>query len=173
MDLHSLHAALSSTLSQQQAEREAAETALKGFQSAPGYLAALFTVVSSAEAKSEVRQAGAIYFKNLVLKQWGNQAGTDTSDGDTVIFPEEEKDTVRGLLLDSLMSATHQTRYVFSFILSQSSAGAHICASLLLDILWRPLLVSAGMTGETLRRNRVGSRTCSVRLQAVAEHMHH
>ena len=112
-DLHQLHAALASTLTPNQQERQTAEQVLKTLQTAPGYLTALFTVVSSVEAKQEVRQAGAIYFKNLVLKHWDNRPERDRDDPDAVIFAEEEKASVRALLLDSLLSSTHQTRFVF------------------------------------------------------------
>lgn len=72
MDLAQIHEALLSTLSPNQQQREAAEAALKGASCTPGYLTALFTIVSSGETKVEVRQAGAIYFKNLCLKHWEN-----------------------------------------------------------------------------------------------------
>lgn len=72
MDLAQIHEALLSTMSPNKQQREAAEGALKGASSSPGYLTALFTIVSSADTKVEVRQAGAIYFKNLVLKHWEN-----------------------------------------------------------------------------------------------------
>ena len=72
MDLAQIHEALLSTMSPNKQQREAAEGALKGASGSPGYLTALFTIVSSADTKVEVRQAGAIYFKNLVLKHWEN-----------------------------------------------------------------------------------------------------
>jgi hypothetical protein len=109
-DLQQLHAALASTLTPNQQERQAAEAALKSLQTVQGYLTALFTVVSSVEAKPEVRQAGAIYFKNLVLKHWDNRPDRDAEDPDAVIFAEEEKASVRALLLDSIASSTNQTR---------------------------------------------------------------
>jgi len=107
-----IHHALLATLSPNQAEREAAEGALKALAGTPGYLSTLFGLVSSAEAKPEVRQAGAILFKNLVVKHWENKPAADPSkqDPDDLIFAEEDKQNIRQHLLESLVNAVPQTR---------------------------------------------------------------
>eukprot|EP00960_Hanusia_phi_P059830 764300-Hanusia_phi.AAC.3 len=66
MDLQAIYSALAATLSPNQKEREAAEALLKNFEGTPGYISSLFRVVNSNEVSIEIKQAGIIYFKNLV-----------------------------------------------------------------------------------------------------------
>ena len=79
MDLQAIYAALASTLSPNQQERQAAEAALKGWEGQPGYVSSLFRVVNSQEVAVEVRQAGIVYFKNIIsnLFYWFIRLNTD------------------------------------------------------------------------------------------------
>jgi hypothetical protein len=88
MEPQALHAALTATLSQNQSERQAAETVLKSLDATPGYLPCLFQIINSSEVAPEVKQAGIIYFKNLVSKHW--QREHDHPHGG-VVFSEEDK----------------------------------------------------------------------------------
>ena len=77
MDLQQIYAALQSTLAKDAPERDAAEVTLKSFEGQPSYMSSLFRVVNSEGVALEVRQAGIIYFKNLVGKHWEREEPAD------------------------------------------------------------------------------------------------
>eukprot|EP00961_Rhodomonas_salina_P283061 3825376-Rhodomonas_salina.1 len=89
MDLNSIYAALAGTLATDQAARQAAEDALKSLERVPGYFSSLFQVVNSKEAPLEVRQAGIIYFKNLVNKHWERENPTQDEATNWVIAEQD------------------------------------------------------------------------------------
>ena len=107
MEPQALHAALTATLSQHQNERQAAETVLRNLDATQGYLPCLFQIINSSEVAPPVKQAGIIYFKNLVSKHWKNEH--DNPQGG-VVFLEGDKNAVRTGLLDALLVATNLTR---------------------------------------------------------------
>ena len=107
MDPQALHAALTATLSQNQNERQAAETVLRNLDATPGYLPCLFQIINSSEVAPPVKQAGIIYFKNLVSKHWKNEHANPQGD---VVFSEGDKNTIRAGLLDALLVANNLTR---------------------------------------------------------------
>lgn len=104
MDLNSIYAALAGTLATDQAARQAAEDALKSLERVPGYFSSLFQVVNSKEAPLEVRQAGIIYFKNLVNKHWERENPTQDEATNWVIA-EQDRQFVRQNLLEALVQA--------------------------------------------------------------------
>eukprot|EP01043_Picozoa_sp_COSAG02_P087815 COSAG02_NODE_25025_length_670_cov_578.394046_1_plen_169_part_10 len=67
-------------------------------KSAPGFLAELLQIAASDAVDPGVRQAGSIYFKNVVRIEWNMRDGTSN-------FSEEEKQLVRDNLLESLILA--------------------------------------------------------------------
>lgn len=107
MEPQALHAALTATLSQNQREREAAETVLRGLDATPGYLPCLFQIINSGEVVPQVKQAGIIYFKNLVSKHWQHEHSNARGG---VVFSEGDKNTIRAGMLDALLVASHLTR---------------------------------------------------------------
>jgi len=111
MDPNALHAALAATLNPDLQARQAAETVLKELDNVPGYLPTLFLIVKSTEVATEIRQAGVIYLKNLVHKQWGAEFIT-VNDGEPqrVPFSPEDKQAVRSGIIDALTEADHLTR---------------------------------------------------------------
>ena len=107
MEPQALHAALTATLSQNQSERQAAETVLRNLDATPGYLPCLFQIINSGEVAPPVKQAGIIYFKNLVSKYWKNEH--DNPHGG-VVFLEADKNVIRVGLLDALVVANNLIR---------------------------------------------------------------
>jgi hypothetical protein len=107
MEPQALHAALTATLSQNQSERQAAETVLRGLDATPGYLPCLFQIINSSEVVPQVKQAGIIYFKNLVAKNWQHEHSNPRGG---VVFSEVDKNAVRAGILDALLVASHLTR---------------------------------------------------------------
>ena len=107
MEPQALHAALTATLSQNQREREAAETVLRGLDATPGYLPCLFQIINSGEVVPQVKQAGIIYFKNLVSKHWQHEHSNGRGG---VVFSEGDKNTIRAGMLDALLVASQLTR---------------------------------------------------------------
>jgi hypothetical protein len=92
MEPRALHAALTATMSPNTAERQAAETVLKSLDATPGYLPCLFQIINCEEVSPQVKQAGIIYFKNLVQKHWHREY--DNQQGG-VVFPEGDKNAIR------------------------------------------------------------------------------
>mmetsp|Transcript_103123 Transcript_103123/g.166244 ORF Transcript_103123/g.166244 Transcript_103123/m.166244 type:complete len:1085 (+) Transcript_103123:63-3317(+) len=107
MEAQALHAALTATLSPNQTERQAAETVLKSVDAAPGYLPCLFQIINSSEVAPQVKQAGIIYFKNLVVKHWQRE---HDDGGGHVVFSEGDKHAIRIGLIDALLVSTNLTR---------------------------------------------------------------
>jgi len=104
MDLNAIYAALQGTLSQNQQERQAAEAALKSLEGTPGYISALFRILNSKEASLEVRQAGIIYFKNLVLKNWERET-PQQDEGHNWVIAEDDRAFIRQNMLEALVSS--------------------------------------------------------------------
>ena len=115
MDLQAIYAALASTLSPNQQERQAAEAALKGWEGQPGYVSSLFRVVNSQEVAVEVRQAGIVYFKNIVNKHWERDEPVvgGTPDQQWVIG-EDERAFVRSNIVDAMVQADAKCRPVIA-----------------------------------------------------------
>ncbi|EKX42012.1 hypothetical protein GUITHDRAFT_141490 [Guillardia theta CCMP2712] len=109
MDLLALHSALAGSLSANHDERQAAENALRGLDAVPGYLPCLLHIISSQEVTVQVKQAGMIYFKNLVQKHWEREYSPENKK-DEIVFSEADKQSVRNGLLEALIVANHQTR---------------------------------------------------------------
>ena len=107
MEPQALHAALTATLSCNTSERQAAETVLRSVDATPGYLPCLFQIINSDEVTPQVKQAGIIYFKNLVQKHW-HREHNDPQGG--VVFSEGDKQAIRVGLLETLRIATDLTR---------------------------------------------------------------
>jgi len=104
MDLQQIYAALQSTLAKEATERDAAEVTLKSFEGQPSYMSSLFRVVNSEGVALQVRQAGIIYFKNLVGKHWEREEPAD-EDGYRWVIAEEERTFIRSTLLEALIAA--------------------------------------------------------------------
>jgi hypothetical protein len=115
MDLQAIYAALASTLSPDQQQRQAAEAALKGWEGVPGYVSSLFRVVNSAEVAVEVRQAGIVYFKNIVNKHWDRE---DPIPGGTPeqqwVISQDERNFVRSSIVEALVHADSKCRPVIA-----------------------------------------------------------
>ena len=113
MDLQAIYAALASTLSPEPQQRKAAEEALKGWEGQPGYVSSLFRVVNSTEVAVEVRQAGIVYFKNLVNKHWDREAPVAGGTAEQQWFiAEDERVFVRGSIVEALVQADAKCRPV-------------------------------------------------------------
>ena len=121
MDLQAIYAALSSTLSADQTQRKAAEAALKGWEGQPGYVSSLFRVVNSTEVAVEVRQAGIVYFKNLVNKHWERDKPIDGAE--QWVIAEDERVFVRSSILEALVQADSRCRPVIAESLRRIAAN--------------------------------------------------
>jgi hypothetical protein len=110
---------LAACLSADQAERAAAEAALKQHEAVPGLIVALLRVAMLERPGMDmgVRQVAAIQFKNTVKRRWGAEEGsaaaatatTTTTDTTPNTSPLAEADrvAVRENLLEALMAAPH------------------------------------------------------------------
>jgi hypothetical protein len=112
MDLQAIYAALASTLSPDAQQRQAAEAALKGWEGQPGYVSSLFRVVNSTEVAVEVRQAGIVYFKNIVNKHWEREEVTQGSP--PWVISEEERVFVRSSIIEALVQGDAKCRRVIA-----------------------------------------------------------
>ncbi|EKX49114.1 hypothetical protein GUITHDRAFT_56057, partial [Guillardia theta CCMP2712] len=103
--LQAIYSALAATLSPNQKEREAAEALLKNFEGTPGYISSLFRVVNSNEVSIEIKQAGIIYFKNLVRPRAAKEGGGSGYD---------ERNFIRQNILEAIVMADHRCRGVIT-----------------------------------------------------------
>lgn len=113
---------LAACLSADQAERAAAEAALKQHEAVPGLIVALLRVAMLERPGMDmgVRQVAAIQFKNTVKRRWGageesggastaTATATTTTDAapNTSPLAEADRVAVRENLLEALMAAPH------------------------------------------------------------------
>jgi hypothetical protein len=114
MDLQAIYAALASTLSPDQQQRQAAEAALKGWEGHPGYVSSLFRVVNSTEVAVEVRQAGIVYFKNIVNKHWERDEPVEGNAELQWVIGEDERVFVRSSIVEALVQGDSKCRPVIA-----------------------------------------------------------
>ena len=110
---------LAACLSADQAERAAAEAALKQHEAVPGLIVALLRVAMLERPGMDmgVRQVAAIQFKNTVKRRWGAEesasaattatTATDSNTPNTSPLAEADRVAVRENLLEALMAAPH------------------------------------------------------------------
>eukprot|EP00741_Cyanophora_paradoxa_P019839 tig00000217_g19147.t1 len=96
-----LAAALAATLSANESERHAAEQELKNMEGSPGYLVQLFGLVVSNDVSIHIRQAGTIYFKNVISREWEEEL----EDGKAPKLSDADKQAVRDNILEALIYA--------------------------------------------------------------------
>lgn len=94
-----LYAVFGHALSSVPAERDGATNTLAQAEGAPGFLKALFQIVSEGKAEPVIRLGAAIHFKNQVKKRWLPSAD------DSRTYSEEEKALVRSALFNSISVA--------------------------------------------------------------------
>ena len=124
MDLQAIYAALASTLSPNQQERQAAEAALKGWEGQPGYVSSLFRVVNSQEVAVAVRQAGIVYFKNIVNKHWEREEPVvDGTPDQRWVIGEDERAFVRSSIVEAMVQADTKCRPVIAESLRRIAAN--------------------------------------------------
>ena len=124
MDLQAIYQALASTLSPDQQQRKGAEAALKGWEGQPGYVSSLFRVVNSTEVAVEVRQAGIVYFKNIVNKHWERDAPVENGSADQQwVIGEDERVFVRSSIVEALVQADSKCRPVIAESLRRISGN--------------------------------------------------
>eukprot|EP00735_Rhodelphis_limneticus_P003519 TRINITY_DN14999_c0_g1::TRINITY_DN14999_c0_g1_i1::g.25742::m.25742 TRINITY_DN14999_c0_g1::TRINITY_DN14999_c0_g1_i1::g.25742 ORF type:complete len:1023 (-),score=353.00,sp/F4IRR2/SAD2_ARATH/31.33/9e-160,IBN_N/PF03810.14/3.5e-13,IBN_N/PF03810.14/6.6e+02,Cse1/PF08506.5/5.1e-13,HEAT_2/PF13646.1/3.4e+03,HEAT_2/PF13646.1/3.4e+02,HEAT_2/PF13646.1/0.024,HEAT_2/PF13646.1/3.3e+02,HEAT_2/PF13646.1/1.2e+04,Xpo1/PF08389.7/0.0034,Xpo1/PF08389.7/1.2e+03,Xpo1/PF08389.7/5.7e+03,Xpo1/PF08389.7/1.2e+04,Xpo1/PF0838 len=89
---------LQQTLNQEPQIRKHAEEELKAYETTPGYMVALFRLVMSTTISADIRLAGIIYFKNVVMRMWheGN------------ILSAQEKTLVRDNLVEAIIFTDQQ-----------------------------------------------------------------
>ncbi|CAH2351879.1 importin alpha re-exporter [[Candida] railenensis] len=73
MSLEALSSCLELSLQPQHAKQ--AESQLKSQESSPGFPITLLQVISSKNLQLPIRQAGAVFFKNLIRRKWSNEDG--------------------------------------------------------------------------------------------------
>jgi len=102
MDPQQLLAVLEATFSPVPEQRHQAETVLAQLSKQHGFSTVLLQLVATDDMSAGVRQAGAIYFKNMVVRSWnvpqlmeGEQPGSrfEISDADKSVAREHLVDT--------------------------------------------------------------------------------
>jgi exportin-2 (importin alpha re-exporter) len=71
--LNALSGYLSATVSPDAATRRSAEESLRSGEAQPGFLQIVLHLVKSDGVDMTVRQAGGVYFKNVVKKLWAGE----------------------------------------------------------------------------------------------------
>jgi hypothetical protein len=79
------------------ATRTQVEQQLKTFETNPGFLQALLTILQTLESDRNVRQAAAIYFKNRIQQGWDPSRKSPIHN--------QEKQSVRDQILSVLVSS--------------------------------------------------------------------
>ncbi|KAH7428022.1 hypothetical protein KP509_10G071600 [Ceratopteris richardii] len=97
MDLSTVASILQLALSPNAEERNHAETQLKQYQHAPGYVVGLLQIVVTANIDISVRQVASIQFKNFVGRHWSSET--------LIQVPESDRVAVRQNLLEALVHA--------------------------------------------------------------------
>mmetsp|Transcript_36591 Transcript_36591/g.59153 ORF Transcript_36591/g.59153 Transcript_36591/m.59153 type:complete len:1025 (+) Transcript_36591:45-3119(+) len=100
-----LCAALQNTLSNSESERHAAEELLRQLEGSPGYIQCVLGVITTENVDATVRQAGSIYFKNFIFRDWVPKENNQRNK-----FSDEEKAIVRDNIVEALIFAHPQTR---------------------------------------------------------------
>jgi hypothetical protein len=100
MDASSLLQVLEATL--QPHERQAAERKLDEFSKVPEFTPCLLQIVLDGQANLAVRQAGAIYLKNMIMKYWKVREVTEGAEP-MYFLPDEVKEVVRNNIVESII----------------------------------------------------------------------
>lgn len=106
-DLSSLYVLLGNTLSPQETLRKEAEAQLENISQTPGFGVLLLQVAASngSDADAALRQAAAVYFKNLVNKRYDPY-----EEGKVQPLSEEDKTTIRGLMVSAVIECAPSVR---------------------------------------------------------------
>tara|TARA_B110000977_G_scaffold100003_1_gene131240 strand:+ start:15818 stop:18799 length:2982 start_codon:yes stop_codon:yes gene_type:complete len=116
--LQQLAQCLSSSLSPDQTQRQAAESFLEQGSSSKGFSILLLKLVASDGSDAQNRVAGAVAFKNLVKKHWVQQQPDIVGAPVPYCVADAEKDQVRQLLVGLMLSAPKLVRAQLSEALS-------------------------------------------------------
>eukprot|EP01027_Heterolobosea_sp_BB2_P008936 GEZU01013235.1.p1 GENE.GEZU01013235.1~~GEZU01013235.1.p1 ORF type:complete len:201 (+),score=27.39 GEZU01013235.1:45-605(+) len=114
MDLGSLHLVLQRTLSPKKEDITAAEEQLKQFETVPGYVSSLFQLCVHNDVDIAIKQAGAIYMKNFVNREW-HPVNEETSQPSKI--HDSEKVFLREHLLEALIHSHPNVRSQFAVCL--------------------------------------------------------
>ncbi|OQR88296.1 hypothetical protein ACHHYP_06979 [Achlya hypogyna] len=102
MDAPTLLNILLHTFSTDNVARKAAEDAVANLHTVRGSIVLLVQLVSAADVQREIRQAGAVALKNMVLKHW---EGVNQPDNTMLsVFPNEDKDEYRKHVFEGLLT---------------------------------------------------------------------
>jgi exportin-2 (importin alpha re-exporter) len=106
--LNALSSYLASTVSPDAATRRAAEDSLRQGEGQPGFLQLILQLVKSDGVDMTVRQAGGVYFKNVVKKLWAGEevrvsCGAELTDQETQIT-QEDKNAIKAQLVPVMIA---------------------------------------------------------------------
>eukprot|EP00056_Hartaetosiga_gracilis_P023089 m.35092 g.35092 ORF g.35092 m.35092 type:complete len:653 (+) comp9988_c0_seq1:71-2029(+) len=105
---------LQATLSHDEDIRVPAEKELKQAQSTPGFAASLLNVIGNPALNDTDRLSGSVYFKNLIARHWNNHEGLSN----VYVIPDEERPGLRGVVINTTMSAPMSVRKLLCVALS-------------------------------------------------------
>lgn len=104
MDTRQLLACFSGTLEANQAVRRDAEAQLRAHAHAAGFLDGCLDIIAnhSSDVSAPVRKAAAVYLKNHIVRRW--------AVADHAGIAENDRNSVRGRILPTIVSADHQLK---------------------------------------------------------------
>ena len=95
--------------------RKQAEDELAALYNVPNFSTTLLQLIMSTEIQMPVRQAGAIYLKNMINQYWGERKPEKPTDPVPFCLHEFDKQTIRDNLIEAVIHSPDPIRFAFFY----------------------------------------------------------
>ncbi|RKO91450.1 Cse1-domain-containing protein [Blyttiomyces helicus] len=112
-NLAALSQYLAQTMDRDPANRKQAEAALAGAETLPDFCSLCLTVIGNSTGQHHVRQAGSLYFKNYIKKNWKHQ-----SEGSQDPIPAAARTLIKANIIAIMVSCPAQIQLQLSEVVS-------------------------------------------------------